>query len=274
MSEYLTTCRSLKDSLLTFLGQQVEVSAVEHRCILTLPLKTLDGRYLEVFVDQTVGDDYVLVHDGGNAVAELFLQGIHLTSTRESQMRQIAKRYRANFIANSFSVGVKHEKVNDAILAIAQCSSLAMFDVIKHEPVIEEEPILALVKRTLRLYRPEEVEMRYRVPVTGSAARADHSFDAVAFSRVTGRKSVAIKTLGTAYTPHVQNERYGFLALDIRGTDYDKWPRLAVVAKSDRWSRDELALVRRLSSKTLELKTGEDGEIDRLLPIYIDELAA
>ncbi len=130
MSDSQKTCHSIRESLLTFFGQQVEVSAVDQNCVLTLPLKTLDDRYIEVFVESTVGD-YVMVHDGGNAVAELFLQGIHMNDTRETQMRRIARRYGAAFENNTFTIGCRPAVVNTAILAIAQCASLAVFDVLK-----------------------------------------------------------------------------------------------------------------------------------------------
>ena len=73
---------------------------------------------------------------------------------------------------------------------------------------------------------------------------------------------------------YVGANRRGFLALDLKGTEADKWPRLAVVAKAERWPKEALQLVRRHSSKTLELRTGEDSEVERLLLPSIDDLAA
>ena len=57
-------CSSIRDALLSFLGAELEVSTFEDQCIITLPLKTLDDRFLDVYVEPRIGD-YVVVHDGG-----------------------------------------------------------------------------------------------------------------------------------------------------------------------------------------------------------------
>jgi hypothetical protein len=130
--------RGIKADLLRFLEQRVEVSADEGACVITLPTKTVDGRYVEVYVEPTV-TDIVMVHDGGNAVTELFLQGLHLTEARAAQLKSIAKSHGVSFADNAFSTVAKPESLSDAVLAISQCTSLAMVDVLKHVPFLEEE---------------------------------------------------------------------------------------------------------------------------------------
>ena len=76
-------CSSIRDSLLSFLGTELEVSTFENQCIITLPLKTLDDRFLDVYVEPRIGD-YIVVHDGGRTASELHAQGIHLTDTNAS----------------------------------------------------------------------------------------------------------------------------------------------------------------------------------------------
>lgn len=271
MSEHLTTktCSALKDSLLDMFAQQVDVSTESGACVLTFPWKTVDGRYVEVHVEPTV-TDYVIVHDGGNAVTELFLQGVHMSEARAGLLTGIARRYGASFSDNTFTIATRQDRVAEAILAIAQCTSVAMIDLVKHKPVIEDEVIAAIVRRTLKGYRPGEVDMRYRFIAKGES---EHTFDAVAFPRMARRRPVAVKTLGTAYSPKIQSERYGYLALDLRDTAADEWPRLAVIAKVERWNPDELAVVRRHSTKTLELKTGEDHKIEQAIQPLMDSLA-
>lgn len=265
----MTTCSALRESLLSFWADNVDVSAEDSACVLTFPMKTVDGRYIEVHVEPTLSN-YTFVHDGGNTIAELFLQGIHMTDARLKVMSQVARRYGASFDDNRFTAAVKPERVNDAILAIAQCASVAMVDIVKHQPALDDEVIAAVVRRTLQDYRPLEVEMRYRFIAKGEH---EHVFDAIAFPRVARRRAVAVKTLGSAYNPKIQSERYGFLALDLKDTDAGKWPRVAVVAKAERWSSDHLKLVRSYSDKTIELRSGDDAQIHEMLPTVIDQLA-
>lgn len=137
MSELTTNCLGIKPELIAFLERHVEVSADEGACVISLPLKTLDGRYIEVHVEATVGD-VVLVHDAGHAVAELFLQGIHMSEPRTAVLKAIAKSYNASFSDGTFTAIAKPSTVNNAVLAIAQCASLAMHEVLKHVPVVQD----------------------------------------------------------------------------------------------------------------------------------------
>ena len=241
--------------------------------LVQLPLKTLDDRYLDVYIESKIGD-FAIVHDGGRSTAELFAQGIHLTDAKEAQLKAVAARYGASYADGSFSVGCRLESVQQAVLAVAQCASLAMYDVLTHAPVIEAEPLALVVRRTLERWKPTDVELRHRLHLKTETPGADHVFDSVAFPRVSGRRTVAVKTLAPGYGPQVQADRYGFLVLDIRPTDYNKWPRLAVVSKADQWPSDALKLVRSLSAKTLEVRTGDDDSISHMLPAFMDELAA
>jgi len=266
------TCSTIRSSLVGYLGEQIGVSAVDRTCVITLPLKTLDDRYLDVYVEPTVST-WVSVHDGGDAVAELYLQGIHLTGNGEDEMRAIAERYGVAFSAGSFSALVKPEETQRAVLAIAQCASIAMHRVLAHKAVLDDEPVSALVRRTLTKWQPESVDLKHHVRVKGMAS-PNHLFDSVAFPRDGRTQAVAIRTLGTAYRPEIQTARYGFAALDLEGTPYSKWRRVAVVAKVEKWPAGSLETVRRLSSLTIEVNTGDEDRISRLLPTYVSDLLA
>jgi hypothetical protein len=233
----------------------------------------LDDRFVDVFVEQTVSE-FVRVHDGGKSIAELYVQGVHITDQRRALLKSIAERFGVILDDHDvFQIACKPDRAQASILAIAQCASLAMFDIASHFPIVEEEPIVAKVKRTLDQWEPSAFDMKHGVRISGHATGAEHRFDSVAHSRDSSRQTVAIKVLVPGYGPQVQADRYGFMALDIKGTPYDKWPRLAVVSKADVWPRSALDLVRRLSSDTLELNTGQDARVEREIGPRVNRLA-
>ena len=103
---------------------------------------------------------------------------------------------------------------------------------------------------------------------------ADHVFDYVVFGVGPRRQNVAVNVLTPTYTPELQAHNYGFLVKDIDGTIYEPWRRLAIIAKTERWSEAERTLVRALSQATLELTTHEADELDSRLPPMMEQIAA
>jgi len=235
-------------------------------------MKTLDNRYVRVYVE-TTATDRLLVHDGGDATAELFLQGLTLTDSRVQTLRNVAKRYGASYANNSFVIAATHGALNESVLAIAQCSIAGMHDILKHAPNFDEERVDTLVKKALQRNPPPNMTVQFGVVAKGGGAR-EHKFDAVAFPLVRDLSTVAVKTLGTAYPPNVQTERFGYIALNLRGTLYDNWRKLTVIARAELWPFEHLRAVRDLSHLTIELRTGDEDQIaERLLPA-ISDLAA
>lgn len=138
------SCSSIRDALVTFFGAHTEVTTANGRCIVTLPIKTLDDRFIDVYLEPKLGD-YVLVHDGGKSMVELFAQGIHLTDTQVGQMKNVAHRYGVTFQNDMFQVGTYSDTadLHVAILAVAQCAAMAMTPVVSHQPIVEDEPSTA-----------------------------------------------------------------------------------------------------------------------------------
>jgi hypothetical protein len=268
-----TNCHSIKSSLVSMFADQIEVTPASNYCIVTVPLLTLDGRLMDVYVEDTLGD-IVLVHDGGKTAAELYSHGIHVTDAKRATFKALAQCYGATFEAGTFTIACRKSEADGAILRLSQCANLAMFDLLKNAPVIEDEPILSRVGRTLERWRPPSVELRRRLHVKGQTEAADHVFDYVAFGVGNRRKNVAVNVLTPTYKPELQAHNYGFMVKDIDGTDFDKWPRLAIITKGERWSEDEKRLVRSLSQATLELETPQSAEVEDKLPTLIERLAA
>jgi hypothetical protein len=266
-----TNCRSIEKSLKRFLGATVKVSTHDAWCVVSLPLRTLDHRSIDVFIETQHGGDFVLIHDGGKATAELYAQGIHLTESKERTLTLLAGRYGATFARGMFSIGCHAAKADNAVLAISQCASLAMMEVLGHAPVADEESAASRVGKALRAWKPGDFRVDDSVSITGATNTA-HVFDFVAVDTTRNRRNVGVKVLTPTYGPHVQAHRYGFMALDLAGSMAEKWPRLAVVTKSDRWTDEALRLVKSLSARTLEVPSGDEERIEEEIPREMDEL--
>lgn len=262
-------CRSIRDLLVSYFGANTEVTTANDRCIVTLPLTTLDDRSVHVYVQQTMAD-YVVVSDGGKSMAELFAQGIHLTETQISFMKTIARHYNATFIGNIFQIGCKLSEVQQSVVAIAQCAALAMVPVASHRAVIEDEPVSARIARSLHKWKPDYVDIGRREQLKGH--HSFHAFDFVAHNRKRGASSIAIKHLPPSYGSHVQAQRYGFLALDGAGMPWGNWHRLAVITKREEWHNADVELVRQFSSDVIELETDGEERIEQILPGKMTEL--
>jgi len=267
-------CSAIKDSLLATFADQLEVYANETQCIVTLPLKTADDRFIDVFVEPTLGS-FVYVHDGGKNTAELFSQGIHLSDRQTELLKHLARRYGAVYQNGRFQVACPNtDAVHAAIFAISQCASLAMIEVVGHEPIIEDEPMSARVARSLHKWQPEYVEIKRRYLVRGKQIAAEHIFDFVSISRDKSRaRNVALKILPPSFGARVQAERYGFLVLDIRGKEIYNWPRIAIVSKVEEWTEPALKIVRDMSSETIELESDSEQRVESILPGKMTELS-
>jgi hypothetical protein len=258
-------CSLIKSSLIDYLKQEVEVTTIKDKCVVTLPIKTLDDRFIDVVVESKL-EDYFIVHDAGKTLNELFSQGISLTDVKKSHLRAMAKQFGAELQADIFTTGCKVNGIQNSILAISQCASLAMFELLGHRPEFEEESLSSRVGKALSVWRPPYiVAIDRRVTVKGR--RFPHHFDFVAVaSSDNGHPTSAIKLLPPTYSGLVQAERYAYLALDLEGTSYDAWKRLAVLTKAETWPIRALQMVRALSTETLELRSGEEPSIREQLP--------
>jgi translation initiation factor IF-1 len=242
--------------------------------VVTLPMKTVDDRYIDIVIEPTLGS-FIYVHDAGKNAAELFAQGIHLTDRQTGVLHEIARRYNAVFQNGRFQVACPNEAaVHAAILAVSQCVTLAMIEVVTHEAKIEDEPITARIQRSLSKWKPDYVDIRKRYPVKGKQIGAEHQFDFVALSRDMSRaKHVALKILPPSFGARIQADRYGFMVLDIQGRDVADWPRLAIISKVEEWTAPALKIVRELSSDTIEVETEDERRIESVLPGKMTELS-
>ena len=268
-----TYCLSLKESLLAFMGAEIEVRESRGGCVLVLPTKTVDDRFVTVFVDRKA-DDYFLVHDAGKTAAELHGQGVHLTELRAETFSHMAERFGATFVDGMFQIGCHQDLLTTSVLAIGQCESMGTWHLLGHKPDLADEPIRNRVERGLMIWNaPHQYILERNVRVPGN--KASHVFDFVSYPNNGGlREPIAIKVLTPSDDPLGKAREYGFLVLDTEKTYFEKWLRLAILAKADRWSRPSKNLVASLSTATLEVEAGDEPSIERRLPDALEQLAA
>lgn len=264
-------CLSIKTSLIDYLQKEVEVAAFKDRCVITLPIKTLDDRYVNIFAENKFGD-FFLVHDAGKTLNELFVQGISLTDTKRAHLEMMAKQFGAELTQEVFTIGCKLEGLQDAILCISQCATLAMFELLDHRPEIEEETLSSRVSRSLKKWQPAFITGIERA-ISIKGTKFPHRFDFVIYpANDREHNTTAIKLLPPTYSGTVQAERYAYLVLDIEHTPYNIWPRMVVVTKVETWPLPALQMVRGLSQGILEIRSGEENIIEEALPAQMTAL--
>jgi hypothetical protein len=187
-------------------------------------------------------------------------------------MKGIALAHGAYFQNGRFQIACANEAdVHRAVLAIGQCASLAMIEIVSHEPVVEDEALSGRVGRTLKLWQPSYVEIHKRLAVEGTIG-SSHVFDYVSIPVRERANTVAVKILHPSIGPLVQARLYGFLVLDIKGKEADHWKRLAIVAKSEDWRDSALRLVRDLSNDVILLRSDQEERVESLLPVRMTAL--
>jgi hypothetical protein len=245
---YQDTCLSIKDALLAYLSEFTQIVNDGDDCIMTVPINTLDDRWVDVTVVEK-SKDYFVVHDSGKSVDELFLQGLSLSDTRIAILHDIAARYGVNFVDDyQFVAHCPRSLLQHSIWAVAQCSNLAMSEILRHKASVQDESATEAVGQIIDEWSKDNgVSLRSNVPAKGKIAQ--HSFDFVA----NGEHSVvAINVLNPTSGALARAQRYGYQALDLAGTSTDSWKKLAVLAKPDLWSPEPKRIVTELATQSIE----------------------
>lgn len=266
-------CNSLKDALVAGFNRDLEVIATDEFCVVTLPIRTADDRLVDVYVEPMTGSKvFMYVHDAGKNTAELWAQGVHRdTDTQERRLKGIAAAHGATLHNGRFQILCRNEQeVLAAIPSIGQCAALAMVDVVTHLPNIQDEALASRVSRALNDWKPSYVEIKRRHSVQGT--HQSHVFDFVSFPVKARKRTVAIRLLPPSVGPAWQVAKYGFMALDLQRRDAGKWPRLAIVSRADEWPESALEAIQMFSTDVLILKTDEENQVERILPIKMQRL--
>lgn len=264
-------CSRLRNDLASYLGSGVKVSANKNRCVVTLPLTTLDKRRVTVVVEERAPNAYI-VHDGGKTASELFCQGVDMTKGKEAHQSAIAAKFGVHITGKLYRKFCKSSELQDGILAVAQCALMAMAELIDHKPQVEDETLGSRVSRILSDWKPSYLRSIERnVKVDGTTA--PHSFQFVSYPVAAEYNTVAIKILNHDH-PRWQAERYGFLGLDIQNAPLVKsWIRCALISHAEEWPESALQLVRKFSHRTVEVFSEREDELLSILPSTMASLS-
>jgi hypothetical protein len=239
-------------------------------CTITLPIKTVDGRWVSVIVEEKF--DYYLVHDGGQTDSELFSQGLKMSDADEHFNAAIASKYHLTLQDKMIQKACRRDDLSETIMAVAESSAVMTAQLVSSRLVeVEAQEVHSKVSEALRLWRPDDVEIEQNVEVTGGLST--HRVDFVAKSSASAHRTATIKILPPS-RPRDRAERYGFMQLDMRQTpEFKDWASLAVVLGVETWTEPALQIVNRLADKTIELRSDQEGEVEARVPKAMTALA-
>jgi hypothetical protein len=117
-------CDSFREAVAKYLANSTTAERIRDLCVVTLPIPTVDGRMVDVFVENKVGD-YYLVHDAGKAANELILNGVDITPTIRDSCDNLARAFGVAWVDEVFQFGCKMPSLATTALAVATCSAFA-----------------------------------------------------------------------------------------------------------------------------------------------------
>jgi len=265
-------CSGVRQMVAAHLIENLRASGRDgQECTITLPIKTVDGRWVSVIVEEKY--DYFVVHDGGQTDSALFSQGLKMSDADEHFNAAIASKYHVGVQDKMIQKMCRKDDLSNAIMAVAESSAVMTAQLVSSRLVdVEVQEVHSRVSEALRLWRPDDVEIQQNVEIKGGLST--HRFNFVAKSTASGHRTATIKILPPS-RPRDRAERYGFTQLDMRQTpEFRDWASLAVILGAETWTEPALQIVNRLADKTIELTSDQEAEVEARIPKAMTSLAA
>jgi hypothetical protein len=265
-------CSEIRQLVATHLTENLRVSGRDgQECTITLPIETVDGRWVSVIVEEKF--DYFLVHDGGQTDSALFSQGLKMSDADERFNAAIAIKYHVSVQDKMIQKACRKDDLANTIMAVAQSSAVMTAQLVSARLVdVEVQEVHSRVSEALRLWRPDDVQIQQNVEIKGDLST--HRFNFVARSSALGHRTATIKILPPS-RPRDRAERYGFMQLDMRQTpEFRDWASLAVILGAEAWTEPALQIVNRLADRTIELTSDQEAEVEARIPKVMTSLAA
>jgi hypothetical protein len=267
----MVNCNSIKDSILNHMAEQTFISQTKDLCVVTLPIKTLDGRLVDVFIDERQADYYV-VHDGGKAANELILQGGKITPSAEVRLATIATNMGVSWADEMFQVGCKIDTLHSAALSVAMCSCLAMTQLLEYGSETIQEPVHEQFGAVLKRWTAKRhFRMKEGLAVAGTLKK-QLKFDFAAYPKTT--EPIVISILSPAVSAISAADRFALKTVDLEKTvRFKKWRSVAVQTHAEVWSAEARDLVEKCADAVIEIRSGDkitEGELSE----YLGNLAA
>lgn len=262
-------CSDVKHSVAKYLEEQLHVSPFKNDCILTLPIKTLDGRWVSVFVEQSL-DNSFLVHDGGKTDSELFSQGVKMTDVDSEMNAAIAAKYGAIIKDRMLQRLCRHSELAEAILSVGQCAAVLATQLIWTPIELEENRAYREVDAALARWQPADASIEKDVKVEGISEK--HTLNFVARR---GKYTTAINVLSSRRGRSLEKARdydYSWLDMERSPNEYRACGRLAVIPNAETWSDKALGIVKGASHDTIALPTDREEELRERIPESVSKL--
>jgi len=258
-------CFSIRESFLTYLSEYTVAHDSDGDCVLTVPINTIDNRWVDVTVED-LGNGVYRVHDAGKASDELFLQGVPLSDKKFDVMQLIANRYAVHVDNGSFMLECKAEDIQHSISAVAHSSAMAMTELIRHRPSQEDETVKSEVGKIIYEWGTQH---KYRVvrdlEVAGDTT--DHKFDFLVADEL---HHVAVNVLNPGQNSLARAQRYGFQGFDL-AHNYATYKNLAVLANPQVWSQNARGIVTKIASRTIDFSATAPEEIFGSMDALVNE---
>lgn len=263
-------CSHIKQSISRYMRDQLETSIFHDHCVVTLPIKTLDGRWISVLVEDRLQDRF-LVHDGGKTDSELFGQGVKMSESALATQTRIAAKFGVTIADRMIQTMCSANELGDAIMAVAQTAAMLTVQLVWSAIEVEEARIHSQVAEALTLWRPADAKIEQNVELEGAADI--HTFNFVSYAVAPAHRNAAISILASS-RPLEKAERYGYIWLDMekRAAEYQNWARLAVIPRAETWSKRALNVVKYYANDTLELTSEAESIISERIPESMSRL--
>ncbi len=244
-------CKSLHESILKHLTDHTAVEQLRDLCVVTLPIRTIDNRLVDVFVEQRVGDFY-FVHDAGKAANELILHGVSVTPSIAKNCERIAAGFGVQWVDETFQANCKIDKLNASILGVAMSSSAATVHLLEHVIESEQQSVREEFGVAFKTWAKRKATVKGGVPVSGKWKQ--HHFDFVAYPKSTD--PIAISVVFPSGNPLTSAIRAAFRAQDLQGTAAGSWRKVIVETRPDLWTGPAKQLLVKCSDVVIELGAG------------------
>jgi hypothetical protein len=136
-------------------------------CTITLPLKTLDDRWVSVIVEDRFG--YFVVHDVAQTDSILFSHGLRMSDVDEQFNAAIAIEYGVSIQDKVIQKTCRRDNLPETIMAVGESAVLMTTQLVSSRLVeIEVQEVHTRVSEALRLWRPPDVEIEQNVEIVGN----------------------------------------------------------------------------------------------------------
>ena len=256
-------CSVIRKSIERYLRDEIRVSRMRDYCVLTMPIKTLDGRWVSVSVEQKLGDTF-LVHDSGKTDSELFSQGMTLTDTDAQTRAIIAASYGVHLGERMIQRTCTAHDLAEAIFAVAQSAAMLTVQLIWPTVEVEVEHMRNEVSEALALWKPEDVRIARDVDIVGE--KFTHRLSFVSYASAASHRNAGVEIL-SPNRPLDKAYRYGYTWLDMekKSDEYKSWGRVVVIPRVEAWTGPAIEMIRRIATDTVEFKGSQDAGVKALI---------